>query len=50
LGVVELELATELEDSLLDEMTDEDAGLELLEDCFALLDEDFILIEDELLT
>ncbi len=45
----ELELATELDDSLLDEITDEDAGLELLEDCFALLDEYFTLIEDELL-
>jgi hypothetical protein len=47
--VFELELATELEDSLLDEVADEDIGLELLEDCLALLDEDFILIEDELL-
>ena len=46
----ELELVAELEDSLLDEIADEDAGLELLEVCFALLDEDFILIEDELLT
>jgi hypothetical protein len=45
----ELELATELEDSLLDEVADGDIGLELLEDCLALLDEDFILIEDELL-
>ena len=50
MGVAELELAAELDDSLFDEMTDEDVGLELLEDCFALLDEDFILIEDELLT
>jgi hypothetical protein len=47
--VLELELAAELDDSLFDEVADEDVGLELLEDCLALLDEDFILIEDELL-